>query len=79
LNPATVKSAVSAGVSVAVESLTVTAPLPQVSDITTLAAELSEKSFATWNWALVCVLVIVHVPLPDGAPVMLPLHVPLDV
>jgi hypothetical protein len=54
-------------------------PLVHVTVMLTLAPLFGTKSLFTVNVALVCVFVIVHDPVPAGAPLMLPLHVPDDV
>jgi hypothetical protein len=73
LNPVTVKSAVSEGTSVAVESVAATLPEVQLSAIVTTVDALSEKSFATWKLAVFSVFVIVHEPALSDAE-----HVPDD-
>jgi hypothetical protein len=54
-------------------------PLVQLTLTLTGALLFGTKSLLTVNVALVWVLVIVHVPLPLGAPVIEPEHVPVEV
>jgi hypothetical protein len=64
VKPVIVKSAVSAGLSVAVASFAVTVPLEQVTPTVTAELELSEKSFDTLSVALFSVLMIVQDDVP---------------
>ena len=54
-------------------------PLEQARDTFTAAPLFGTKSFETVNVALFCVLTIVHPPVPEGAPVIEPVHGPPDV
>ena len=54
-------------------------PLVQVTLTGTEAPLLGTKSLWTVKVALFRVLVIVQAPEPDGAPLMVPVHVPVDV
>ena len=52
-------------------------PLVQVTLTGTLAPLLGTKSLWTVKVALFCVLVIVQEPVPEGAPLIAPEHVPV--
>ena len=54
-------------------------PLVQLMLTATDAALFGTKFLLTVNVALFCVLVIVQLPVPEGAPVMAPPQVPVDV
>jgi hypothetical protein len=77
VKPETVKSAGS--LSDAVVSVDDVDPVVQVRPTVTSAGLLSEKFFCTWNTATLSVFRIVQVPDPVGAPLIVPLQVPVEV